>query len=177
MRIVVTIATCLVLAACSGARSAPLDIAQVRAALTNEISILATGINREDPLLASQPVSPRFTMDGNIAMRYHQDGWDGEGIGKFREFFAKVFTVHANIDQRFEIRDVNLTGEVAYVRVYNDFLSSRTDVTPPENYTAAGWDWLVFELDGGQWLLIRWDEAPEPELEPIPHDEGTGGDV
>lgn len=177
MRVILTVGLCLVLCTCSSSPGVPLDIDAVRAALTYEIGIIATGINHEDPLLASQPVSPRFTMNENVAVRYHQGGWDGTGIGKYREFFAKVFTVHANIDQRFTIHDLSLNGEVAWVRVYNDFLSSRTDVTPPENYTAAGWDWLVFELDNGKWLLINWDEAPDPNAEPIDHDAGNGEDI
>jgi hypothetical protein len=177
MRAIAAIALCCILMACGSTSDVPLDITEVRVALIHQLGILATGINREDPMLASQPISERFRMDNNIAVRYHPDGWktNDEGVGKFREFFSKAFEIHANIDQRLELRDLELTGEVAAARVWNWFVSSRTDRTPPENFTASGWDWLVFELDSGVWRLISWDEAPEPEPEPVIHNGGEGG--
>ncbi|GEM_PF-2119358 len=171
MRAAIAVVACLALAACGGAATAPLDISEVRAALANSLSLLATGIEREDPLLASQPVSERFVMGGNIAVRYRDEGWSGEGIGSFRDFFASVFELHANIGQSLTLRDVELIGDVATARVHNEFVSSRVDRVPPENYTAAGWDWLVFEREAAGWLLISWDEAPPA------HDMGEAEDI
>lgn len=185
MRALLACAAILGLSACGGAKTAPVDIAEVRTALDHAIKVIATGIEREDAVLASQPVSERFVMGNNVAVRYLDGGWSGEGIGKFRTFFDSVFEIHSNISQTFEVRDVNQVGDVAAVRVYNELVSSRVDRTPPENSTAAGWDWFIFERDSGQWLLIGWDEAPEPAPEPEPepepepdsHDEGEGGDL
>lgn len=166
---------CLALAACSSAATAPVDIGEVRAALANSLGIIATGIAREDPLLASQPVSDRFTMGNNVAVRYLDQGWNEQwvGIGKFREFFSGVFEIHANIEQLLTLRDVELIGDVATARVRNEFISSRVDRLPPESFTATGWDWLVFEREAGGWRLISWEEAPAPE----PHEMGEGEDI
>jgi hypothetical protein len=172
MRVALTTALiCLALAGCIGSSSVPMDVADVRAALQANLHTLATGIEREDPILASQIVSERFVMNNNIGIRYLDDGWTGEGIGPFRSFFEKVFEVHANIDQSFELRDVEQVGMVATARVYSELISSRTDRVPPEGYTAAGWDWFIFELQGASWVLIRWDEAPPA------HDMGEGGEL
>jgi len=172
MKQILTVATiCLVLTGCLSSTSIPLGIGEVRSALAANLLTLATGIEREDPLLASRIVSERFEMDNNIGIRYLDDGWSGTGIGAFREFFSKVFEVHANIDQRFDLRDVEQVGNVATARVFSEFFSSRTDRVPPEGYTASGWDWLIFELDGASWVLIRWDEAP------LPHDMGEGEEL
>jgi hypothetical protein len=172
MRTILTTAllACLALTGCFGSSAAPLDVGSVRSAIAAQIDRLRTGIEREDPLLASQIVSDRFVMNPNIGIRYLDDGWpdNGVGISAFRGFFADVFELHANIDQSFELRDVQLVGSVASARVYNQFFSSRTDRVPPEGYTASGWDWLIFELQGASWVLIRWDEAPAP------HDMGEG---
>ena len=166
---------CLALGACSSAATAPLDIDEVRTALASSIGIIATGIEREDPLLASQPVSDRFTMGNNVAVRYRDQGWNDQwvGVGRFREFFTSVFEIHANIEQTLDLRDVELIGDVATARVHNEFLSSRVDRLPPENFTAAGWDYFVFEREAGGWRLLSWDEAPEPE----PHEMGEGEDI
>lgn len=173
MRATIAILVCAALTACASSATAPLDIDEVRTALEANLDILATGIEREDPLLASQPVSEKFVMGGNIAVRYRDEEWSGEGIGSFREFFAGVFELHANIGQTLTLRDVELIGDVATARVHNEFVSSRVDRVPPENYTAAGWDWLVFEREAGGWRLISWEEAPAPE----PHEMGEGEDI
>jgi hypothetical protein len=175
MRIILTaVVICLTLTGCLGSSTVPLDVGEVRAALEADLSLLATAFEREDPLLASQIISDRFEMDNNIGIRYLDEGWQENdvGISAFRLFFSKVFEVHTNIDQSFMLRDVEQVGNVATARVYSEFFSTRTDRTPPEGYTASGWDWLIFELDGTSWVLIRWDEAPGP-----PHDMGQGGEL
>jgi len=175
MRALLTAAliACLALTGCLGSSAAPLDVGSVRSALAAQIETLVAGIEREDPLLASRIVSDRFVMNPNIGIRYLDEGWPEKdvGISAFREFFAKVFEVHANIDQSFELDDVQLVGTVASARVYSQFFSSRTDRVPPEGYTASGWDWLIFELQGASWVLIRWDEATTP------HDMGEGEEL
>jgi hypothetical protein len=155
-----------VLAACSSAQVAPFDIADVRANLENAVSIVETGFNREDPILASQPVGSSFTMDGNVAVRYRDGGWNSGwvGIGKFREYCNGVFGVHANIIMEMTVTDVMMTGDLATAIVQVDFYSMRSDRTPPENHTASGIDYLVFERDTGSWLLRRWEEKPPPPV-------------
>jgi len=175
MRIILTaVVICLALTGCLGSSTLPLEVGDVRTALEANLHLLAIAFEREDPLLASQIISDRFEMDNNIGIRYLDEGWpdNATGISAFRQFFAKVFEVHANIDQSFMLRDVELVGNVATARVYSEFFSSRTDRVPPEGYTASGWDWLIFELEGTSWVLIRWDEAPGP-----PHDMGQGEEL
>ncbi|MBN2080572.1 hypothetical protein JW859_00040 [bacterium] len=171
-KLVATIAVVILLTGCSGSPT-PTEISDVRAALEASLYKLAVAIEREDPILASQVASERFVMGDNIAVRYSDDGWSGEGIGAFRSFFDGVFTVHANISQTFELRDVEQVGDVATARVYNELVSSRTDRTPPEGYVAAGWDWFIFERVGKNWLLINWDEASNP----AEHEMGDGEDL
>ena len=160
--------TCLALSACSGAGGVPGGIQEVRAAVAAELRTLVTGVVREDPILASQPVAPNFTMNGNIAARFGGPGLDGVGIGPFRSFFDQVFQIHANIDFTIEILDVELNGTVATVRALVTFNSLRADRTPPEQFTASGTDYFVFEVTRGAWLIRSWDEAP------VVHGEGEG---
>ena len=173
MRYLATIALCLTLVACGNAGTAPLDLESVRAVLLAALDVLNTGVEREDPILASQPISDRFSMNNNIAVRYLDEGWTGKGAGKFREFFDEVFEIHANIEQQLVLIEVDLQGEVATARVGVDFSSLRVDRTPPENHTASGEDYFIFEREDGSWRLIRWDEA----LVMPPQDGGSDEDL
>jgi len=174
-KLTATIAVILLLAGCAGSDAVPVQIGDVRDEVQASLAKLALAIEREDPILASQIASERFVMSDNIAVRYSDSGWSGTGIGSFRTFFDGVFTVHANISQTFELRDVEQVGDVATARVYNELVSSRTDRTPPEGHIAAGWDWFIFERIGMNWLLILWEEAPAPD-EPE-HEMGDGEDL
>ena len=170
MRILLAILLCLALCACDGAGTAPLDADAVRALLTDELAIIAEGINREDPVLASQPVGDLFVMGNNIAVRYVDTGWGGQGIGAFRAFFAASLNVYDNILQKLELTDLEVTGDVAVATVQEDFSAVRIDRAPPENVTASSVEYFIFEREDGAWLLIRWDEIPPP-----PAEEGGGG--
>jgi len=169
MRILLAMLLCLALAACGGAGTAPLDETAVRALLTDELEIIAEGLNREDPVLASQPVSDLFVMGNNIAVRYLDAGWTGQGVGSYRAFFDASLAVYDNILQKFELTDLQVTGDVAVARVQQDFSAVRIDRAPPENVTASSEEYFIFEREDGAWLLIRWDEVPPP-----PEDEGGG---
>lgn len=180
MRTILITMLCLALSACGGAATAPVDIAAVRLLLEQDIAIIALGINREDAVLTSRPVSDRFIMGGNIAVRYLDQGWDGRGISAFRTFFGGrdgVFDTHANIEQTLVLVDVALQGgELAEATVLSSFSSVRTDKSPPEIVPPPIEPWrdlLVFQREGGAWRLINWDEAPLPD----PHDEGEGGEL
>jgi len=179
MRILATACLCLLLAACGVSQTAPVDIASVRALLTQEVAIIALGINREDPVLASQPVSDRFLMGANVAGRYRDQPFDGRGVAAFRVFFGGtdgVFGVNANIEQTMVLTDVELQGDdLAAAVVFTNFSSVRVDKTPPEIVPPQIEPWrdlFVFQREGGAWRLINWDEAPLP-----PHDQGGGGTV
>jgi hypothetical protein len=182
MRTLSTICLCLLLAACGVSQTAPTEIAAVRALLTQEVAIIALGINREDPIMASQPVSDSFTMGGNVATRYGNQGWGGTGVNGvawFRAFFGGTggaFAVNANIEQTMQLTDVELQGtDLATAVVYTNFSSVRVDKTPPEIVPPQIEPWrdlMVFQREGGAWRLITWDWEPLP-----PHDEGEGGTV
>lgn len=173
MRHLLTFALCLTLAACSSAQVSPFDIADVRATLENAVSIVETGFNREDPILASQPIAASFTMDGNVAVRYRDGGWKSEwqGIGSFRTFCNDVIETHANIIMEMTVTDVMMTGDLATAVVQVDFYSMRADRTPPENHTASGLDYMVFERETGSWLMRRWEEKPPPPVYEEPAEE------
>lgn len=167
MRVVLAILLCLMLAACNGASTAPLEAEDVRAVIVDELGIIAEGINRENPVLASEPVGELFVMGNNIAVRYLDEGWPegNEGIGFYRAFFEESFDQFDNILQKFEIKDLQITGDVAVAQVQEDFNAVRVDRVPPENVTASSVDFFIFERQDGEWLLIRWDEVPPPPEE------------
>ncbi|MCH7472627.1 hypothetical protein IIA79_06715 [bacterium] len=172
----------IALAACRGASGPPVDYDAVRAAVVSALGIINIGIEREDPILASQPLSELFTMGGNVAIRYSDEifpegeGAPRSGIALFRGFFADAFEVHANIFHSFTLIELDLSGEVATATVEVEFNSLRVDRNPPENHVASGTDYLVFQLEGGAWRLVSWDEVPPPFEEP-PHDAGEGEDL
>lgn len=179
MRVIATTAFCLLLSACGVSQTAPTQIAAVRALLLQEVAIIALGINREDPILASQPVSDRFLMGPNVASRYRDQPFDGRGVAAYRVFFGGtdgVFAVNANIEQTLALTDVELQGiDLAAAVVFSNFSSVRVDKTPPEIVPPQIEPWrdlLVFQREGGAWRLISWDEAPLP-----PHDAGEGGNL
>lgn len=176
MRLITTACLCLLLTACGVSQTAPTQIADVRELLTHEVAIIALGINREDPILASQAVSDNFSMGGNVATRYVSQGWSGVGVAAFRVFFNDAFTINANIEQTMELTDVELQGtDLAAAIVYTNFSSVRVDKTPPEIVPPQIEPWrdiMVFQREGGAWRLINWDWQPLP-----PHDEGEGGTV
>lgn len=174
MRVFITICCCLILASCGKSRIAPLEIGHVRKAIAESLNVINMGIVREDEILASQPVHDLFEMDDNIAIRYRDQEWgDKPGQTEFRKFFRVVFENHANIYHTLTLLDVELTGDVATARVDVAFSTTRVDRTPPEGYVAEGTDLFIFERVAGQWLLIKWDEAPIPP----PHDEGVFEDI
>jgi hypothetical protein len=169
--------TALAVAAC-GAESAPLEEAQVRDEIINELGILATGIEREDAILASQPIDDEFIMGGNVAIRYLAAGWSGKGVGSFRSFFAAAFAGMQNISQEFELDAINVNGSVTTCQVTGSFSGVQIDPVPPQNVNASGTDYMTFQRKGGQWLLVRWDEVPPaapPVEEPPAEGEGEGG--
>jgi hypothetical protein len=164
------------LAACGGAAGAPTDIVSLRPVLADAIATIELGINREDPYLASRPVSDRFTMGGNIAARYFGAWSDQQGIAAFRTFFGGaggVFECNADIEQTLELTDLDLLGtDLAQGIVLDSFSSVHVGDGPPEINPpppAPYRDLFVFEREGGAWRLILWDEAPALE-----HDGGEG---
>ena len=152
---------CVLLSGCGGSNS-PDAGSDVRAVIEGQLTVLLAGIDNEDPILASQSISPLFEMGSNVALRYDEAGWtedDINGISKFRTFFGKVFDKNANIDQQLEVLDFALLGDVATVTLDSEFSSVRVDKAPPENVSAAGTDVMVFERSEGRWQLVRWDES------------------
>lgn len=173
MRTLLILLLVLALSACSGGAGAPLDEPGVTALLRQHLQLIAEGVSREDPFLASQPVSELFVMGNNIAVRFRDAGWENSGIGAFRSFFATVFDLHENILLELELLEVDIVGDVATAKVKVDFNSVRVDRVPPENVTSSSEDYMLFQREAGAWLLIRWDEVPPPP----PHDEGSGESV
>lgn len=168
----------LVLLGCGSSRSAPLELAAVEMLLTTQLSIMSAGIEREDFILASQPVGDLFIMGPNVALRYGSTTFppanvEPRGLRPFRTFFNEAFKSNANISQSFTIEDIELNGDVATLTVASEFNSTRVDVTPPQNTTAALDDYMVFQREEGTWRLISWDEIPaevpvDPPLEGEP---------
>ncbi|MCC7478118.1 hypothetical protein IT575_06615 [bacterium] len=163
----------LALCAC-GSSTAPLDDSGVQVLLERQISIVAEGIEREDAILASQPVGALFSMGGNVALRYGTATFPPAGISEtrglrpFRTFFAEAFKQNANITQSFEVSDFELNGDVATLTVTSTFNATRVDLVPPQNTTAELEDFMVFQREGGTWRLVNWDQVPEetPETPP-----------
>jgi hypothetical protein len=150
----------LLLASCtSGGGGADAD-STIAAALT----VLSAGINAEDAILASQPIGDDFFLATNVSSRYTSFAWDTNqttpAVGRFRVFFADAFTHFANPRQQFTVIDVDVNGSIATVEVEARFDAVRTDVTPAENITFSTTDYMLFELQGGNWRLVRWDELP-----------------
>jgi len=173
MRNLVLTICCVALTGCGSARTAPVDLDTVRAALSAALQQLDTGINREDPLLASQVIGKSFVMGSNISIRYLDAPWEGQGPVTFQDFFQAVFTNHANIFHQLVLTDIELAGDIAIARVQVQFNSTRIDRSPPESNFADGEDLCVFQREQGSWLLIDWSEAP-----PLPdHDQGLLEDL
>lgn len=150
-----------------GTSSTPTTADEVRAFAQQSLDLIATGLQREDAMLASTPASDGFTMDNNVAIRYLDAGWNGAGVGAMRSFFDDAFQVQQNISQTFHIVSFHLVGDVASVVVTSDYSSVRVDKTPPENTTASTEDILVFQLEPEGWRLYRWF-MPLPPQEPPP---------
>jgi hypothetical protein len=148
----------LFLSACSAGSSDTDADSAVRAALLR----ITTGINREDVLLASQPVSSRFQIGANVRSRYSAADWNSgnPGDAEFRGFFGAALLTLANVQQSMEITDLDVQGEVATAHVDAGFDALRILPAPAENVTYRTSDVLVFELEGGSWRLVSWDEVP-----------------
>ena len=152
------------LSSCGGS-TAPLDPIQLRSLLTQELLIISTGIERQDPLLASQPLDNDFHMDDNVAIRYQDSAWGGpdvKGPAPFLAFLNKVFGLHANIVMTLELSDVQQTGDLATASVHVVWNSTRTDNVPPGHYTADDHDYFFFRRRAEGWRLLRWQETPAP---------------
>ncbi|MCB1219733.1 MAG: hypothetical protein H7A35_11765 [Planctomycetales bacterium] len=162
-------------AGCTSSYSAPLEIEDVRSVLEHNIRLIEAGINGEDVFLASQPISEQFTMDNNVAVRYSSE-WTGEGVGSFRNFWAKVFEDNANIQFELVMVGLELDGDIATAHCTSDYTSQMPDIVPPEVRVATDNDYLQFERQNGEWLLRRWEFRPDPEPDDG-HDEGEGGTV
>jgi len=168
-------AAALLCSACS-ASSAPLNEDEVHSQILTELEVISTGLEREDALLASQPIDDKFVMGGNVAIRYLDAGWSGEGVGAYRNFFASAFVTLQNISQEFSIDALDVNGAVATCQITGSFSGVRVDLVPPQNVNASGTDYMTFQRKGGQWLLVRWDEVPpaEPPAEEPPAEGGEG---
>lgn len=151
------------LSAC-GVSGSPSGEAEVRAFVEESLRLIATGLQREDAVLASAPASDSFVMGSNVAIRYLDAGWSGQGVGTLRAFFGAAFQVQQNISQSFHLASFELVGSVATVVVTSEYSSVRIDRVPPENTTASGEDIMVFQFEDSGWRLVSWDQplAPEP---------------
>lgn len=168
----------LLLCGCSASATvAPIDAAKVRASVDDSLALLDLAIEREDEVLASTVVADTFVMGNNVFIRYREAAWEGQGVAKFRQFFETVFNQHANIFHEITVDEFEIVGDLATATVTVSFNSVKSNVTPPENYTAEGHDYMVFQRDSGSWKLHRWDEVPpQPEPEPEPGEGGEGGE-
>jgi hypothetical protein len=153
------------IAACSTA-GAPSGEAEVRAFIEESLGLIATGLQREDAVLASAPASDQFVMGSNVAIRYLDAGWNGQGIGALRGFFSAAFQTQQNISQQFRLASLELVGGVATAVVVSEYSSVRVDRVPPENTTASGEDIMVFQLEDSGWRLVSWDQPLPPEAPP-----------
>jgi hypothetical protein len=165
MRNLITLVGLLMLCSCS-ASSAPLETTAVQAVLEQHLAVMANGIVREDPLLASQPVSESFTMGANVGVRYREAGWEGSGVQAFRNYWDSVASLYQNISINFELKSLDVNGEVATAVVASRFSGVKVSATPPESFTADGYDYLIWQLEPKGWRLIKWDEAPAAEEPP-----------
>lgn len=170
MRTLLTILALLLLAGC-GASVGPLTEPEIRAAVVAAFAELDTGIEREDPYLASHPAAELFHMGNNIAVRYTDGEFSGSGPAALRGLFSNAFKLHANILHETSLLDLSITGDVATAKTSIEFDSLRVDKVPPENFTSTSYDTFVFILEKGNWKILAWDETPleqEPEQTEMP---------
>lgn len=165
----------MLLSAC-GASTAPVEQDAVQKIVEQELGIISGGIENEDAITASQPISSLFVLGPNVALRYSVNpfppaGVEATGVRPFRAFFADAFRINANISQDFTLSELILTGDVATAKVQSVFNSTRIDSVPPQNTTATKDDFFIFQREGGAWRLVRWDEVP---VESPPADQGGG---
>ncbi len=158
----------LLLCACGGG-NAPVTAVEVQGVLATHLAVIANGIVREDPLLASQPISERFLMGDNVGVRYRDAGWEGRGVQSFRDYFNAVFAVSENLSINFSILSLDVNGEVATAVVTSTCSGVKVGATPPESFTADGYDYMIWQLEARGWRLITWDVAPEGA-----HNQGDG---
>ena len=168
MRTIAVITALLILCSCGGG-TAPLDASAVRGVLEHHLAVLANGIVREDPLLTSQPVSERFTMGENVGVRYRNNGWEGRGVQDFRDYWEAVFNIYENLSINFTIESLDVNGEVATAVVSSNFSGVKVNTTPPESFTADGFDYMIWQLEDRGWRLLTWELAPEGA-----HNQGEG---
>lgn len=168
MRKLIALIFSLMLCSCGGG-NAPVTEDEVGSVLATHLAVLANGIVREDAELASQPISERFTMGDNTGVRYRDAGWEGRGVQSFRDYFAAVFNIYENISINFTILSLDVNGEVATAVVSSDFSGVKVNTTPPESFTAEGYDYMIWQLEDRGWRLITWEVAPEGA-----HNQGEG---
>ena len=172
MRNLLTTCVCLLLLAACSSGGAPTETPEVRGVVETHLAVLANGIVLENSSLASQPVSERFIMGDNVGTRYRDNGWDGRGVQDFRDYWDSVFKVHENISINFIIESLDVNGEVATAVVSSKYSGVKVNTTPPESFTADGFDYMIWQLEDRGWRLITWEEAP-----PGAHNEGEGEDI
>jgi hypothetical protein len=158
----------LLLCSCSGGGGGGGD---ADAAVRGALQLLEAGIDREDAQLAAQPIGSHFFL-GALSIRYSDAAWQPIGNpgpdprAVFRAYMDNAFEALANPDQRFLVERVDVTGDIAVVRVESRFDAVRIDRTPTENVTFSGTDYMVFERERGAWRLVRWDEVA-PATAPV----------
>lgn len=152
----------LLLAGCAGGSGAPLDPVTVREVIDYQLYVIQTGMEREDPALASTPISDRFSMANEVSARYTDANWEGRGPSGFRGFLADTFDLHANISFELLLIDVIQEGDLATATVEANWRSQRTDSVPPGQYISEEVDYFFFERTGAAWRLLRWQETPDP---------------
>jgi hypothetical protein len=165
MRNLILLAGLLLLCAC-GASGTPVDEASVQAVLEQHLAVIANGIVREDPVLASQPASASFTMGANPGVRYLDSGWSGTGVQAFRNYWEAVVGLYENISINLEIKSLDVNGDVATAVVDSKFSAVKMSSVPPESVTADGHDYMIWQLEPKGWRLIMWDEAPAEDATP-----------
>src|SRR5687768_2667800 len=107
---------CIILVLCVSCSTG--GSADPEAAIRDALALLATGIDREDPILASTPIGTNFFLDPNVASRYGGQ-WSTEtnrpAQGRFREFLNLAFQGVNNTSQTFTIETVDVNGDIATV--------------------------------------------------------------
>jgi len=138
------------------------DAARIQA-VEQAVAMISSAIGREDLNALRDAVSPLYSLDGNLALRFYTKSTTGDNPSapaNEEEFFNDFFEQNENISFSLTPVSVTVTGNVATARV--EFALSAVYIldVPPTTYQAESSDVMVFAVEDGRWKLTSWQADP-----------------
>jgi hypothetical protein len=133
-------------------------------AVEQAIAVISNAVGREDLNALRDAVSPLYTLDGNLALRFYTTTTTSDNPSATNDeaaFFNDFFAQNENISFSLTPTNVAVSGNVATAQVQFALSAVYILDVPPTTYQAESSDVMIFAVDDGRWKLTSWQVDPD----------------